>query len=74
MGWFVAGLDATVGVILIATLPEAAVETAVVPPVGLAHVGLGIVIGGGLILIGGIIAYEGVQAIRQSGVIPGTSP
>ena len=70
MGWFIAGCGGIIVIILLPTMPLAAVETAVVPPVGLAHVGLAVVVGGGMIAAGAIIAYQGVVAIRDSGIVP----
>ena len=70
MGWFVAGCGGIITILLLPTLPLAAAETVVVPPVGLAHFGLAIVVGGGMITMGAIIAFTGAKAVKESGIIP----
>jgi len=69
-GAFTAALGA---VIVIITVPAAAAEM-VIPPIGMAHVALGAVIGGVMIVGGASAIVGGGYLIYKSGVIPGTSP
>lgn len=74
MGWFIAGTGAIIAVVLLATAPAVPLETAVFPPLAVAHVGLAIIFGGVVIGIGLFVGYEGFKGVRESRVIPWMTP